>query len=477
VLYDRSRFRDHRLTQAERHDWRFMLTLVGAALLILAYLLPFFDARIAAARTRIEDEQEITLQFPTLVHGQHAAQAKALRNGSLISVNLDVEQLPATESTGVAWLLRAATAPDASAHVSFVISMFVPLVAAALALGLVLRSWARDEGIAEYLLPASLNAALAGLLGLLLAWGHQIDFSTYLAGLAGGALTPSWGYWVALGAAAMMMGGLWSLRYETQRSLMNWWALTLVVALAVWLLVRARPYPYLEIWNFISDGIVVTLRIVVTSYGFILLVSLLGGLGRISHNRVIYAISSLYVEIIRGIPLLVQLLFIWFALPNLFRTLGDAALGLPPGMAGLGQWLSNLRLNEYTAAVMGLTICYGAYGAEIFRAGISSIHHGQMEAARSLGMSSFQAMRYVILPQAIQRVLPPLGNDFVAMLKDSSLVSVLGVRDITMLGKVYSTSTFRFFETYNVVAFLYLSMTIILSLGVRYMEKRMAVER
>jgi polar amino acid transport system permease protein len=123
---------------------------------------------------------------------------------------------------------------------------------------------------------------------------------------------------------------------------------------------------------------------------------------------------------------------------------------------------------------MALTIGYSAFLSEIFRAGIESIEKGQMEAARSLGMTYWQAMRHVILPQAVQRVLPPLGNDFVAMLKDSSLVSVLGVRDITMLGKVYSTSTFRFFETYNIVAFLYLSMTILLSLGVRYIERRMS---
>jgi len=115
---------------------------------------------------------------------------------------------------------------------------------------------------------------------------------------------------------------------------------------------------------------------------------------------------------------------------------------------------------------------YSAFISEIFRAGIESIERGQVEAARSLGMSYWKAMRYVILPQAVRRVLPPLGNDFIAMLKDSSLVSVLGVQDITLLGKVYSASTFRFFETYNVVAYLYLAMTIALSLFVRYLEKR-----
>ena len=130
-------------------------------------------------------------------------------------------------------------------------------------------------------------------------------------------------------------------------------------------------------------------------------------------------------------------------------------------------------MNFTARAIFALTIGYSAFISEIFRAGIQSIGRGQMEAARSLGMSSGQAMRHVILPQAIRTVLPPLGNDFIAMLKDSSLVSVLGVQDITQLGKVYSASTFRFFETYNVVAYLYLVMTVGLALVVRVIEKRM----
>ena len=133
---------------------------------------------------------------------------------------------------------------------------------------------------------------------------------------------------------------------------------------------------------------------------------------------------------------------------------------------GTARWPSfQVRdLNFTVRAIFALTIGYSAFISEIFRAGIESIGRGQMEAARSLGMSYGQAMRYVILPQAVRNVLPPLGNDFIAMLKDSSLVSVLGVQDITQIGKVYSASTFRFFETYNVVAYLYLVMTVGLAL-------------
>jgi len=276
-------------------------------------------------------------------------------------------------------------------------------------------------------IPALIHVTAAGPIALGLAWLHQIDFSLHLYRLAEGALLPQPGYWVALlGSVATARAAL-RLRRETARRVATWWLLVIAVALGVWLLTRAQPQPFLEIWTFIADGILVTLRLVVTSFGFILLVSLLGGLGRISRNPIIYGVSSLYVELVRGIPLLVQLLFIWFALPQVFDMVGGALIALSPALAGPGQWLLDLRLDPYVASVLGFTICYGAYGSEIFRAGISSIHHGQMEAARSLGMTSFQAMRYIILPQAVRVILPPVGNEFVALLKDSSLVSVLAV--------------------------------------------------
>ena len=124
-------------------------------------------------------------------------------------------------------------------------------------------------------------------------------------------------------------------------------------------------------------------------------------------------------------------------------------------------------------AIAALTVSYSAYLAENFRAGIEAVPKGQTEAAASLGLTRWHAFRLVVYPQAIRTVLPPLGNDFVAMIKDSALVSALGVQDITQLGKVYSSSTFLFFETYNVVAFLYLVMTLSLSLMVRGLEARL----
>ena len=118
-------------------------------------------------------------------------------------------------------------------------------------------------------------------------------------------------------------------------------------------------------------------------------------------------------------------------------------------------------------AILALTLGYAAFIAEVFRAGIQSVDPGQIEAAKALGLTGWQRFRLIVLPQAIRTILPPLGNDFIAMIKDSALVSVLGVADITQLGKIYAAGSFRFFETYNVVAFLYLVMTVGLSLVLR----------
>lgn len=262
-----------------------------------------------------------------------------------------------------------------------------------------------------------------------------------------------------------------------------WWLLIVALIGVVLLWSITTNESYQVIFERVREGFGTTIYVTLVAYALALILGLIIGLARVSANKVIYHLSTFYVEIMRGVPMLVLLYYIAFvvgpALVSAINTIGQAMLasGILPDIAAS---LANMAVRDldFTArAVLALTLGYAAFLSEIFRAGIESIERGQMEAARSLGMTYWQAMRYVILPQAIQRVLPPLGNDFVAMLKDSSLVSVLGVRDITMLGKVYSTSTFRFFETYNVVAFLYLSMTIVLSLGVRYIEKRMAVER
>jgi polar amino acid transport system permease protein len=235
---------------------------------------------------------------------------------------------------------------------------------------------------------------------------------------------------------------------------------------------------YQVIFNTVSKGVWVTIWVTVTSFTGAMFLGLLVALARLSRHRVISEVATFYVEIVRGVPMLVLLLYIAFVVaPALIlgiNWLGEQLTAL--GLDFLGGQLESVRVRDldYAArAIIALIIAYSAFLSEIFRAGIESIERGQIEAAHSLGMSRWLALRLVILPQAIRRVLPPLGNDFIAMLKDSSLVSVLGVPDITRLGDTFATSTFRYFETYNVVAFLYLSMTIVLTLLVRWLETRM----
>ncbi|MBS3750556.1 MAG: amino acid ABC transporter permease [Anaerolineales bacterium] len=177
-----------------------------------------------------------------------------------------------------------------------------------------------------------------------------------------------------------------------------------------------------------------------------------------------YTLSTLYVEVMRGLPMLVIVLYMGFAVTPALR---DAS----------GGWIiGEVDLRGIPAAIIGLSIGYGAYLAEIFRGGIESIPKGQMEAARSLGMNYFQAMRYVILPQAIRVILPPLGNNFIALLKDSSLISVIALPELLQRGRLWISRTFRAFEGYNSVAILYLIMTLVLSFLVRVIERRSSID-
>ncbi len=172
-----------------------------------------------------------------------------------------------------------------------------------------------------------------------------------------------------------------------------------------------------------------------------------------------YTVSTLYVEVVRGIPMLVIILYMGFAITPAIRTAtGDS-----------------LDLRGLPAAVIGLAFGYGAYLAEVYRAGIQSIPRGQMEAARSLGMSYFQAMRHIVLPQAIRVVLPPLGNDFIAMLKDSSLISVIALPEVLQSGRLWVSRNFRAFEGYNSVMLVYVVTTLVLSLLVRFIERKSAL--
>lgn len=261
------------------------------------------------------------------------------------------------------------------------------------------------------------------------------------------------------------------------------WLVAAVLLAAFFLWTILTDADYRVIFDAVVKGVGVTIRVSLIAYAAAVLLGLMVGLMRVSSRRLTREAASFYVEILRGVPMLVLLYYVVFAgAPGAVQIInGFGALLLRWGIfTDLGQSMAtlNVRAVDFTfRVIVALSIGYSAFLAEIFRAGIQSIERGQMEAARSLGMTYWQAMRYVILPQAVRRVLPPLGNDFIAMLKDSSLVSVMGVADITYQGKVYAAGTFKFFETYNVVAFLYLVMTIGLALLVRYVERRMPQSR
>jgi len=222
---------------------------------------------------------------------------------------------------------------------------------------------------------------------------------------------------------------------------------------AVAYLALTRPDPYLRILLFVPDGILVTFEVTVASILLALVIGLFTGLGRLAKNRLINGVASLYVEVIRGIPLLVQIFYIYYALGRI------------------------VRIPDLYSAVIAMAICYGAYMGEIFRAGIQSIPRGQTEAARSLGMTHAQAMRHVIIPQAFRVVLPPIGNEFIALLKDSSLVSILAVSDLLRRGREFAAESFSYFETYTVIALIYLALTLFFSKLIGLMEERFGADK
>jgi polar amino acid transport system permease protein len=235
---------------------------------------------------------------------------------------------------------------------------------------------------------------------------------------------------------------------------------------------------YNEIIRRLLVGITLTITITVNAFILAMIIGLLTAFGQMSKNPVAKNIATLYVQIVRGIPTLVLILYIAIAIVPLFagliQDLGDWMASM--GWLAADNPLSSLNQRNISFTVRGiiaLAINYGAFSAEIFRAGIQSIEKGQVEASRALGLTWAQSMRFVVLPQAFRRILPPLGNDFISMLKESSLLSALGVNEITQLGKKDASASFLYLETYSTLAFLYLSMTLILSMGVKYMEKRL----
>lgn len=204
---------------------------------------------------------------------------------------------------------------------------------------------------------------------------------------------------------------------------------------------------------FLAKGAITTVTITIFSLILGLIIGLFVGMGRISKNPILNIPSAIYVQFVRGTPMLVQIFILYFGLPSAF----------------------NINLNPYAAGILALGINSGAYIAEIVRGGIQSIDRGQMEAARSLGMSYPMAMKYVILPQAFRRILPPLGNEFIILLKDSSLVSTIALPELLFNGKLIAARTYDYFSMYIGVALIYLLLTWLATQLMNYIERRFAI--
>lgn len=197
------------------------------------------------------------------------------------------------------------------------------------------------------------------------------------------------------------------------------------------------------------DGLVMTFQITFYSILATIPLGIITGLCRLSKIRPVNFLASVYVEVVRGVPLFVQIFYLYF---------GIASLVTMPAMV---------------TAVVAMSFCYGAYMGEVIRSGIESIDRGQSEAAMSLGFTPLQNMRYIVLPQAVRTILPPVGNECIALLKDSSMLSIMAVSETMRMAREFTSITFRPFEAYTVAALIYLMMTLVLSKLVSMMEVRM----
>jgi polar amino acid transport system permease protein len=251
-----------------------------------------------------------------------------------------------------------------------------------------------------------------------------------------------------------------------------WWLVFLALIGGILAAVIVSNGIYSQVFSTVVTGLGITVFVTLVGFALAVALGLAIALLGLSDYIALRQFSRFYVEIIRGVPVLVLLFYIAFVgAPGLVA--GWNFLATPLIVRGYLEPLMVREVSLMWRAVMALTIAYSAFIAEIFRAGIQSVDKGQVEAAKALGLSRLQRFRFIIFPQALKVIFPPLSNDFVAMVKDSSLVSVLGVADITQMGKVYASGSFRFFETYSIVAYIYLVLTVGLSLLLRQVEKQM----
>lgn len=205
----------------------------------------------------------------------------------------------------------------------------------------------------------------------------------------------------------------------------------------------------------LARAALLTLELTAGAVAIGVVIGLFMALARLSKHKLVRAGAIAYIDFFRGTPLLIQIFLAYYGVPVLL------------------QWHTMPENYEFTAGILAMGLNSGAYIAEIFRAGIQSIDRGQSEAARSLGMTHSQSMRYVILPQAFKRVIPPLGNEFIALLKDSSLLSIIAIQELFYTGKIIVGRTFQPLPMYLAVALYYLVMTQLIAQWVAYMERRL----
>ena len=206
-----------------------------------------------------------------------------------------------------------------------------------------------------------------------------------------------------------------------------------------------------DTWPRLMAGLLVTVEATIISLLIAAVLGLIFGLMSVSRNRILKLISRIYVDIIRGTPLIVQAFFIYFGLTSAL----------------------NFRMEAITAGIVTLSLNAGAYTAELFRAGIQSVPKGQMEAARSLGLPYGMAMRKVILPQAVKTMIPALVNQCIITLKDSSILSVIGMAELTQAGKLIIAQNLRSFEMWLIIGVMYFIIIMILSKISSYIERKL----
>jgi polar amino acid transport system permease protein len=255
--------------------------------------------------------------------------------------------------------------------------------------------------------------------------------------------------------------------YQFDASEFPWWLVAMLAIISAMALAIIFSEEYQEAFVNIfplplraAEGITMTLYLTFGSFVVAVALGLVIGLGRVSKNPWLRNIAATYIELVRGIPMLVFLFLVAQVLaPDFADILNQPSRAFPMALR----------------VAAALCLFYAAFIAEVFRAGIQSVPREQAEAGRSLGLVDRQIMRKIVLPQAVRNMLPALGNDLISLMKDTSLVSVLAVREVTQMARLYSGSTFRFRESFFIIAIIYVVLTLILSLVLRWYERRIAI--